>query len=167
MATNPTNRRANQPIWLEGSVTTFNVTTLFLPGQLGMVYTKDGITYQLVLVKSTSTAVVAGTPVLWQDFDDFVVSAKIADGFRGHPAGIAAGTITAGNYGFIIVDGPGTAITGTGFAAGDSAVMNSTDGSLASVTAGTAPTYAVMGVTTAATVANTVVMYISPPHNSW
>lgn len=176
MATNATNRRANQGVWIDAGFTSMNVSTLFLPGQLGMVITKDGISYQCVQFKSTTSAVVAGTAVMWSDMDDFVVSALVSDAKRNYIAGVALGTMTAAYYGWIQVAGPGTVLFaqgsargGTDTAAGEVAIMSATDGQVDRVAAGTAPTYFPLGVFTAVGTGTStpVAVLIDVPHNSW
>ena len=147
---NTNGRLFNVGTWIESDVTTYNVATLFEGGQLGQIWERNGITYQIALLKSTSSAVVAGTPVMWSDFSNFVVSAKVSDAKRNFIAGIGLGTVTAGNYIVIQVAGPYALAVQDGLttAAGDVLVMSATDGQLTVVTAGTAPTYIEVGVAT-------------------
>lgn len=150
---------------------TFNVQTLYIdaatvasvndvtnpyPGQTGQFFSKNGCVYQLVQFYSGTTTIAAGTPVMWQDFDDFVVSAKVADSKRNFVAGLALGTVTAGSYGFIQVQGPYALAVQDGLttASGDVLVMSASDGQLTKISAGTAPTYLPAG---AATGSSTVV----------
>lgn len=168
------NRLPNQALWLDAAITSMNVTALAYEGQLGAILEKDGCVYQVVKVKSTSSAITAGIPVCWSDFDDFTVSAEIDDIKRNYAAGLAVGTITAGSYGFIQVAGPYSAAISDGLvaAAGDALFMSATDGQLTKLAAGTAPTYITFGVATAtsggavATLASgTVAMYLNCPRN--
>ncbi len=165
------NRIQNQGLWIGAGLSSMDDTALYLKGQLGMVIIKPGgKAYQLVQFKSSSTTLAAGTPVLWTDPANFVVSAKIADGKRNQPAGAALLASTAGNYGFIQVAGPSDnalLTAGTGAANGDTLVMNSTDGTCLQVAAGTAPTYIVLANATAAESAATVAATIVAPHNGW
>lgn len=148
---NTNGRLFNVGTWIEGAVTTFNVTTLMEGGQLGQIWESNGCTYQIVLFKSTTGTIAAGTPVIWADFDDYVVSSTISDGKRNNIAGLALGTVTAGNYGVIQVAGPYALAVQDGLvtSAGDVLIMSATDGQLTRVAAGTAPTYLILGVATA------------------
>src|SRR3972149_12145600 len=102
------NRIANQGVWIGDGPLDFNETTLFLGGQLGMVYTKAGKTYQLVKMHSGASSPILGDAVAWQDHDDFVVTDDISDAKRNAPAGICQDTVTAGNHCWIQVAGPAT-----------------------------------------------------------
>lgn len=157
-----------QTVYINGTdVSTVNDTTPTYPGGVGMCFSKQGNDYQYVQFLSTTTTIAAGTPVMWNDYNDYIVSAKVADAKRNFPAGFALGAVTAGNYGWIQVGGPyATAVTTGGtFAAGDVAIMSATDGQLVAVTAGTAPTYIPMGIATAANVSSAVAIQITVPRN--
>ena len=150
-----------QTIEVDAGVTSMNIATLRYPGQLGQFLEKDGKLYQVVLVKSTSANLANGTVVMWSDYDDMTVSSVVADAKRNHVAGVGLGTVTAGNYGFIQVAGPHSAVVSTGtFANGDAVIMSATDGTCGVVAAGTAPTYALLGFATAADSANKVATQI-------
>lgn len=154
MAANSNNLN-RQGIWIGAGVTSMNDSALFLPGQLGMFFEKAGQKYQLVKFASTTGTIAAGTPVLWSDRDDFVVSSTVADSKRNEPAGIALGTVTAGNYGFIQVRGNHATVLTNGdddIAQGDAVIMSSSDGVVDSTAAGTAATYNVFGYASAADV---------------
>ena len=178
MATNPTNRRANQAVYLDGGVISSapaGVTSLLVSGQLGSVFIKDGIAYQLVKNSST-TACVANEPVMWSDFDDFTVTPVVSEAKRNYPAGICIGALATLTYGWIQVDGPVAAAIQDGLStvAGDVLVMSATDGQLTKITAGTAPTYipfaeatASATVTSSTLAAGTVACNVVVPHNSW
>jgi hypothetical protein len=144
-----------------------NIGTLFVPGQLGQMYEKNGKKYQLVQFKSSSSTIANGCPVMWTDRANFVVSAKVSDSKRNEVAGVALGAITAGNYDFIQVRGNHSAVItgGGGGSAGDVYVMNSSDGTSVAVTAGTAPTYIPLGVAAAAESASAVSLDLCPPLN--
>ncbi len=164
---------AVQTLYIDAlTVATVNDTALPYAGQLGQTYEKNGLKYQLVQVKATSGAVIAGTAVMWSDFDDFVVSATVSDAKRNYIAGVALGTVTAGNYCFIQVAGPATVLFsqgstrgGTDAAAGEVCIMSATDGSTDRVAAGTAPTYIPLGVFTAAATGGTASINIIAPVN--
>lgn len=160
------NRLKTQGLWLGAGVTSLNDSTLFLGGQLGMFYEKDDKKYQLVKFKSTSGTIAAGTPVMWQDRANFVVSSTVSDSKRNEIAGVALGTVTAGNFGFIQVRGNHTAVLTNGdddIAQGDAVIMSSSDGVVDSTAAGTAPTYNVLGWASAADVdaSNTVAVNLT------
>ena len=164
------NRLAFQPAWIEAGTDDFNVTTLAFPGALGAVWTKDGKTYQIVKTHASTSAIAIGTPVGWQDFDDFVVTAEADDINRNLPAGVALDTVTAGNYCVIQVAGPHTAIicaNGSDAVAKDSLILGTTDGSVIRVAAGTASTYLPLAIATATCSANAIAGVIVAPHNSW
>lgn len=150
--------------------TNSTAAALAYSGQLGQIYCKNDCAFQLVLFHTGTTTIAAGAPVMWQDYDDFVVTAKVSDSKRNFIAGVALGTVTAGNYGFIQVAGPNAAVLDNGdddIASGDVVIMASTDGVVDSVAAGTAPTYIPLGVATAADIdtSNTVAVQITVPLN--
>lgn len=163
------NRLTNNSVFIGDSIATFNSSTLPHTGALGSIVAKDGKVFQLVKFKSTSSTLAAGTPVCWQDFDDYVVSAEQDDILRSAPAGLALMAVTAGNYGFIQVRGPyATAVTeGTVVVAGATMVMGSTDGTLLKVTLGTAPTHPHFGIATAASSGSAVAIQLQCPSNGW
>jgi len=147
-----------QTVYIDASsIASVNDATLPYAGQLGLTYSSNGKTYQLVQFKSTTTTIAAGTAVMWTDPANFVVSAKVADSVRNMPAGMALGTVTAGNYGWIQVGGPVTTLISTGsITAGDVVIMSSTDGTVAGIAAGTAPTYLPLGPCTVTAASNVV-----------
>src|SRR5688572_6976598 len=104
------NRLANQGVWIGAGPGSEDVTSLYLPGQLGSVYISADKVYQLVQFKSTTSTVAANTALGWTDVDDFVVSAEADDWNKNLPAGVALGTQTASSYGWIQVAGPGTVL---------------------------------------------------------
>ena len=164
------NRLTNQGVWIGAGPGTEDAVSLFVPGQLGMVYIALGKVYQFVRFVSTTATIAAGTPVVWQDEDDFVVSSAIADSTRNRPAGIALGTQTAAYYGWIQVGGPHSAVlqaSGLDFASGDTLVYGTTDGRCIRVAAGTASTYIPVGIATAASTSTAVAAIVDVPHNGW
>jgi len=111
------NRQRNQAIWLDGGVTTSLGATLFMPGQLGSIFTKDGKTYQLVKFLDS---VVVNNLVYWSDEDDFVVTTVLN---RNKPAGGALGTVAAASHGFIQTGGPGNVLEDTSVTANKDEVV--------------------------------------------
>lgn len=174
MAT-PNNRVFNtQTLYINAlTLATVNDTTPTYPGQVGQVVSRNGCDYQYVQFKSTTSTIAAGTAVMWSDFDDYVVSGLVADAKRNYCAGVALGTVTAGNYGFIQISGPasvlflqGSSRGGTDAAAGETAIFSATDGGVDRVAAGTAPTYLPVGVFTAASTGAAVAsIFLTVPRN--
>ncbi len=164
-------RQINQGAYIGAGLGTMDEVTLSYPGQLGDVLVRNGIAYQLVQFKSTSTTIAAAAAVGWTDLDDFVVSAKASDWLgRNFPAGLALGTQTAGSYGWIQVNGPGSARDDGGNAAsGTSLILSATDGTVGNVAAGTASTYAPLAIATAAAsgAGGTIACEVIAPHNCW
>lgn len=164
------NKLGTQALYIEAGLTSMNLATLPYPGQLGQFMEKDGAKYQLVQFKSTTTTIAAGTPVMWTDRANFVVSAKVADTKRNEVAGVALGTVTAGSYGFIQVRGNHATVLANGdddIAQGDVIIFGATDGVVDSTAAGTAPLYVPLGVASAADVDanNTVAVDLTVPLN--
>lgn len=166
------NRLTVQAQWIGAGFGSMDDTSLFFGG-LGSVIVKAGIAYQLVKFYSGTTTVVAGTPLGWQDEDDFVVSAAAADWLsRNAPAGVALGAQTASKYGWIQVEGPGPSTgiltAGQSTVAGQSLILASTDGVVARIAAGTASTYIPLAITTATSLfSGTALGVIVAPHNGW
>lgn len=163
------NRLTNQGVWIGAGPGSEDASSLFIPGQLGMVYVQADKVYQFVQFDSSTVTVSAKMPVAWVDVDDFTVTTDISDTYRNLPAGVALGTQTASYYGWIQVAGPCTAVVtdGTAVAAGDTVIYCSTDGCVSPVAAGTASTYAPVGIATAANSGATVNINITAPHNGW
>lgn len=160
------NRIKSQGLWLDAAVTSMDVTTLFLPGQLGQIYEKNGKAYQIVQFKSTTATIAAGTVVMWVDHANFIVSAKVSDIWRNAVAGVALLANTAGNYGFIQVRGSNLTVVSTGsITAGDLVVMSATDGTAAGVAAGTASTYIPLGICSVTAASNVVGVDLTVPLN--
>lgn len=167
-------RLMNVGTWIEGGLTSFNVTSLAEGGQLGQAWESNGCMYQIVKNSSTSgnAALAAGTPVLWEDFDDFLVTVdQNGSGIsRNFPAGVSMGTVATGSYGIIQISGPYATVKTNGdddIALGDTVIYAATDGVVDSVAAGTASTYVRLGIATAADVDadNTVAIQIQVPLN--
>ena len=170
------NRLSNQAVWIGPGVTSFNESTLFAGGQLGMFYEKDGKKYQLVKTDSSSNALAANDVVCWIDFDDFVVTNDVSDisgteaNAQSQPAGIALATVTIGNYAWIQVRGPVTIRTNQDddIAAGDVLFADGNeDGQCNSTAAGTAPIAIPLAIATAADddTADTVAAVLIVPLN--
>jgi len=166
---------SNQAYIGDSTIAAYSETNLRYPGNLGGIIVQDGITYQLVKVDTSTTTVIAGTPVVWQDIDSYEVTADISDAEDGSginlPAGVALGSVTAADHAFIIVNGKYSAVLTNGdddITAGAALVVDA-DGVVDSVALGTAPTHQPLGYATAADVdgSNTVAAYICPPHNGW
>ena len=163
-----TNKIQNQGVWIGAGFGTEDVATPFLTGQVGMVVIKGEKAYQLVQFKASSTAIAVGNAVMWTDYANFVVSAKVADATRNAIAGVALGTQTVGNYGWIQVDGPNLVTVSTGaITAGDTVIMSATDGTVAGVAAGTASTYIPLGNCTVTAAGNVVGLKLTVPRNGW
>src|SRR5262249_28891682 len=107
---------------------------------------------------------------MWTDRANFVVSAKVADSKRNEIAGVALGTVTAGNYDFIQVRGNHATVLDNGdddISNGDTIIMGSGDGVVDSTAAGTATTFVRLGVAAAddSDANNTVSVDIDVPLN--
>lgn len=178
MASNPTNRRADQAAYFDSSTVSgagVLAASVLIPGQLGKVFVKDGIVYQFVKNSST-TAIAAGQAVMWSDFDDFTVTPVVSEAKRNYPAGAALGALATLTYAWIQVGGigsalfkQGTSVGGTDAAAGETAIFSATDAGVDRVAAGTASTYVPFGIFTAASTggATAAAMNIICPHNGW
>jgi hypothetical protein len=163
-----TNRIAGQGLWIGAGFGSMNDSSLFMPGQLGMVVIKNDKAYQLVKFHASTSTIANGTPVAWDDYDDFVVTAETDDNERNAPAGVALGSQTAAYYGWIQVDGVHTAIKEANlFAVDDVAVIGTTDGTALPVAAGTAPTHIPLAVCTTASSGGVFGGRIIAPHNGW
>jgi hypothetical protein len=157
----PNNIR-QQPIYMRsGDPETENEATLQYPGQLGMRVTvaqpsrtapgnESGRpkTYQLVKTDSTMTVTpFPGAVAFWADRANYLVTTAATNQQEG--AGVFQNAITAGNYGFIQVQGPATVkfvdADVAALAAGDAAIPSSTAGKAGRVAKGTAPTYSPLG----------------------
>jgi len=108
------NRTENQGVFIgpysspstSSTVASFNESTLPYGGALGQKYRVGDKWYQLVQVYASSTVAPAdGLVAFWQDKDNYVVSATLADSHFNKVAGLFIGGITAGYYGFIQIQG--------------------------------------------------------------
>lgn len=173
------NRLSNQGLWIGAGFGSMDDTSLYMPGQLGMVVVKNDKAYQLVQFDSSTSTVSAGAACAWIDVDDFVVTTDISDTNRNLPAGVALGTQTASSYGWIQVDGPASvyfaqgstvAAGGTDAAAGETAIMSATDLGVDRVAAGTASTYQPLGIFMGAATGGTTPtsnFTLRVAHNGW
>lgn len=167
-----TNRVANQGVWISAGFATMNDSSLVLSGQLGQVVVQNQTAYQLVQFDASTPAIAIGTPVLWKTPASFLVTADYDVDLAGRnkPAGVAQLAMTAGNYGWIQVQGPSVVplvTDGGGAAVGATLVLAGADGQVTGVAAGTAPTYAPMAIATAAESSSKQAGYICAPHNGW
>lgn len=166
------NRLVTQALWVEGSIATFNSSTLYAGGQLGEFCEQNGAKYQLVKLDSSAVTAAAGNAVAWiGDSANFTVTNDISDTKQNRPAGVLLTAVTAGNYCFIQVRGDyGTVKTdgGDDIAEGDYVWLDdSVDGGVDSTAAGNASIFQALGVALAADVDanNTVAVQLFPPLN--
>ncbi len=146
--------------WVPGNnPDTANETDLYAPGELGGLWPTDDRIYQKVQVDSGATsltpagAVAAAQVAFWKDKASYLTTndSRFANGgvgdARNFVAGIYRGSLTAGNYGFILVQGKAIPVKcTTSPTAGALLVANTgTDADATSVAAGTAPTCIVIG----------------------
>jgi hypothetical protein len=121
--------------------------------------------YRYVKVHASSAAVANGTVVVYRPSEDaaavlatavdnkWTADTRIAQATRNAVCGVGIGTITAGQYGWVQVRGYHSAVKTNGdddIAEGDVLIHSGADGTVDSVTAGTAPTYLPIGVAVAA-----------------
>lgn len=168
------NRIGNSPIYFESATfDAFNSSTLPPGTKVGQTFQKNGNVYQVVKMDSSAVTCAAGHAVAWIDWDDFVVTNDISDTIVNAPAGVALTAVTAGNYCVILVNGTYASVktdAGDDISANDTLIMDpTTDGSVDSVAAGTAPTHIILGYATAADVdtLDTVAAFICPPRNGF
>lgn len=93
------------------------------------------------------------------------VSTDISTGSQNAPAGIAIGALTAKYYGWIQTGGyvAGVAVSGvgTGAAVGESAILASTNGSISTLAAGTAPTHRPFGTVVYGATGSSCAVYLT------
>lgn len=164
-------RLRTQALYIDAaSIATMNSATLPYPGQLGQFFEKDGKMYQLVQLDTSSITGAANAAASWIDYDDFVVTTDVSDTNLNQPAGVLLGTVTTLYYCFLQVRGNATVATdgGDDIAAADVLFIDpTTDGTVDSTAAGTAPLYIPLGVANAADVDTTDLVSINlcPPLN--
>ena len=97
------NALRNQTAYVStGNPETFNESVLYKPGELGSILSKNKSSYQLV--ESISDGAV-GQLAFWQDRDAYQVTDLLASSNRNQVAGIYLGTITLGNFCYILTKG--------------------------------------------------------------
>lgn len=139
------NALRNQTAYIStGNPETFNESVLYKPGELGSIVSINKSSYQLV--ESISDAIV-GQLAFWQDRDAYQVTDLLASSNRNAVAGIYLGTITLGNFAYILTKGffDVQALAGT-YAAEETAIANT--GVLAEITrlgSGVAATFTKVG----------------------
>jgi hypothetical protein len=125
------NALRNQTAYVStGNPETFNESVLYKPGELGSILSKNKSSYQLV---ESITDAIVGQLAFWQDRDNYQVTDLVASSNRNQVAGIYLGTITLGNFCFILTKGffDVLALAGT-YVDGETAIANS--GVLAEIT---------------------------------
>jgi hypothetical protein len=126
------------------------------PGQIGKTIQRGDRTYQYVKFSASGTAYAANQVLGWKDRSAFEVSNKInTDSKINQVCGIARTVVGQGNYGWMLIKGPAISVKfggGVAAAAGDTlfAKAASDAGDADRIAAGTAPTYKVLGIATAA-----------------
>jgi hypothetical protein len=161
------NNIRNQPLYLQsGDPESEDVSSLLYPGMLGdrLTIKQPGPpgaagaedyrykTYQLVQVDSTvTTAPFRGAVAWWSDKTRYLVTTSPTALGRGRIAGVFQNAITAGNYGCIQTQGPGTvkfvdAPTAAPTVAGLIVIPSATAGKADCLAAGSAATYPALGV---------------------
>lgn len=163
------NRWEQPAIYLQsGDPENENVVSLLYPGQLGARFTVIQPTrsipvntsaagrskrYQLVRTDSTMTvAPYKGAVAWWSDQSQYLVttnSPSVAQG-RNRIAGGFVNAITPGNFGCVIIQGPGTVkfidgVTQANVVAGAYVIPSATNGKADVVAASTAPTQQPLG----------------------
>ena len=151
----PVNTHRNQTQWVQsGNPETVNEATALSPGQLGSCITYGGKEYQFVQLDSGATAlntvgVVADKQLaFWKDRTTYLVSndLRMSQEGRNGVAGVFHTAVTAGYYCFIQKRGISTVASEASNAIGDVAIAYSgTDARVTYITAGTAPTYKIVG----------------------
>lgn len=126
--------------------------------------------YKYVQARADTT-VAAGTALMYTisvtSLDD--VTLDVTDGGQNFPAGVGLGAITAEYFGWIQIYGYHSAVltdAGDDISAGDTIIIDTGDGVVDSVAAGTASTYRPMGIAQADDVnaADTVAVFLNCPH---
>jgi len=157
-----------------GNPDTFNSTTLYASGQLGGVLTTTTGRYQCVQDDSGNTAantvgvVAANQAAFWKigQKANYIVTNDLrfsADGRNG-VAGIFRTAVIAGNYCYVLQAGNSISIKASAGVATDVMVANSgTSADFTNITAGTAPTYAPVGVAVAANSGGNIVVDLNIP----
>lgn len=124
-----------------------------------------GVRYYKYVQAAADTTGANGTAFAFSDLYGNTVTSDVSDASVNQPAGVGIGTLTAEYYGWILVRGYHSAIKtdgGDDIADGASLILSTTDGTVDSVAAGTAPTSKIIGIAVAADVdaSNTVAGYV-------
>ena len=125
------NAQRNQTAYIStGDPNTFNESVLYKPGELGSIISRNKSAYQLV---ESVTDGAVGQLAFWSDRDAYQVTDLLASSSRNQVAGIYLGTITLGNFCYILTKGffDVLAVAGT-YAAEETAIANT--GVLAEIT---------------------------------
>lgn len=147
------------------SATTFPVQQQSVPGTERDQIDNAGTGVRRLRFVKAATTVAAGNVVGFSDADRTTVTTTVANYIsRNDPAGVAIGTITAGNYGWILCKGKATVTLKAAVVAvkGDSIILSDTTLVVDQVTAGTASTYKPLGIAQAngSGAGGTVVVYV-------
>lgn len=161
------------------SFDTYNESTLYAPGQLGLRVEKNDLAYQLVKCDSgataaTATGVVAANQLaFWKDPDTYLVTnhtpqalgGQVANAYRNFVAGVFRTAVTGGNYCFILQRGSNVPVKMTsGGGIGQLTMANTgTAADAVAVAVGTALTYLGIGVQRGASSANVVNIDLNIP----
>ncbi|HKT90084.1 MAG TPA: hypothetical protein VJQ59_16685 [Candidatus Sulfotelmatobacter sp.] len=165
-----------QQVNLQGyKAATFNVATLYQPGDLGQTFdSSDGSTYTVVQIESGATAPAAGQLMYWKDkvaktVTNVVANARLGattNAWRNEVAGVCMLAATAGNYICLLVKGTGISVACVATpGVGDIAIADSVTnpGNVAPITVGTAPTYIPVGVFTTVSSSNKASVDVNVP----
>jgi hypothetical protein len=154
------NRIDNAPYLSTGDPKTSVETTMFRPGELGHVHiTADGKRYQKVQLENSTLTLAPAVKLLvfWKDRASKVVTFDIGDSEanRNAVAGVlesGATVPTAGQYFWVLQEGPSITVTGTttNFLAGMVIVAHTASNHVQGIAAGTAPTCLPIGTVTTA-----------------
>ncbi len=146
-----------------GAFATFNEATLPIGGQLGMVVEDAAKVYRLVQKHkvTASVATTAGFVAYWNDRANFKVASDETDtqAAVNGVAGAFLGVITDEYYCWIQIGGLQSIGSKDATSAGDMLLGSTTDGQLATIAAGTAPTNVVFAIAYGTAAANLVAAY--------
>lgn len=155
-----------------GNPDTVNETTPYFAGQIGQSYDLNDRAYQYVQVDSGATSSLsAGAPAAtklayWKDRSQYLVTTDsrfgllggAANSFRNNVAGVFMGSITPGNYGFILQRGRAISVKEAGSATGGMVLISDTSTTACQglgVAINTAPNCVQLGVVRTATSGST------------
>ena len=97
------NALRNQTAYIStGNPETFNESALYKPGELGSIVSINKSSYQLV---ESVTDGAVGQLAFWADRDAYQVTDLLASSNRNQVAGIYLGTITLGNFCYVLTKG--------------------------------------------------------------